>query len=46
SYAIDAVTAVTKGDEDWTLWGPLIVIAAVSAVALALAAATLRRRTP
>ncbi len=46
SYAIDAVTAVTKGDEDWALWGPLIVIAAVSAIALALAAATLRRRTP
>lgn len=46
SYAVDAVNAVTAGNEDWDLWGPLIVIVAVSLAALALAAATLRRRTP
>src|SRR5690606_29674896 len=28
SYAIDAVAAVTKGDDGWNeLWGPLVVIA-------------------
>lgn len=46
SYAIDAVNAVTRGDEGWDLGGPLIVIAAVTLVALGLAALTLRRRTP
>ncbi|UOQ59866.1 ABC transporter permease [Leucobacter rhizosphaerae] len=46
SYAIDAVTAVTSGDEGWDLWRPLMIIAGVTVVALVLAAATLRRRTP
>lgn len=46
SYAVDAVNAVTACDDEWTLWKPLIIIVAVSIVALALAAATLRRRTP
>lgn len=45
SYAIDAVNAVTAGDEGWTLGRPLVVIAAVTVVALGLAALTLRRRT-
>ena len=46
SYAIDAVSAVTAGDEGWDLWRPLLIIAAVTVLALVLAAATLRRRTP
>lgn len=46
SYAIDAVNAVTRGDDGWDLGRPLIVIAAVTLVALGLAALTLRRRTP
>ncbi|GAB2552808.1 hypothetical protein GCM10027033_07530 [Leucobacter ruminantium] len=46
SYAVDAVNAVTVGEEGWDLWRPLVVIVGVSLVALALAAATLRRRTP
>lgn len=46
SYAIDAVSAVTAGDEGWDVWRPLIIIAAVTVLALVLAAATLRRRTP
>lgn len=46
SYAIDAVSAVTAGDEGWDVWRPLLIIAAVTVLALVLAAATLRRRTP
>ena len=46
SYAIDAVSAVTAGDEGWEVWRPLLVIGAVTVLALVLAAATLRRRTP
>ncbi|MFC5337267.1 ABC transporter permease [Leucobacter denitrificans] len=46
SYAVDAVNAVTAGDEGWELWKPLIVIACVSLAALVLASVTLRRRTP
>lgn len=47
SYAIDAVAAVTKGDDGWNeLWGPLVVIASVTVAALVLASTTLRRRTP
>ena len=45
SYAIDAVNAVTAGEDGWELGRPLLVIAAVAAAALALAALTLRRRT-
>lgn len=46
SYAIDAVNAVSAGDEGWDLGKPLIVIAAVTLLALVLASLTLRRRTP
>ncbi len=46
SYAIDAVTAVTAGDDVWTLWGPLLIVAAFAVGALVLASLTLRRRTP
>jgi len=46
SYAIDAVNAVTGGDEGWELGRPMIVIAGVTLAALGLAALTLRRRTP
>jgi ABC transporter DrrB family efflux protein len=46
SYAIDAVNAVTSGDEGWALGGPLIVVGAVTVAALGIAALTLRRRTP
>lgn len=46
SYAVDAVNAVMSGDEGWTLGRPLLVIGAVTVVALGLAALTLRRRTP
>ncbi len=46
SYAVDAVNAVTAGDEGWDLGKPLVVIACVSLAALVLASVTLRRRTP
>lgn len=46
SYVIDAVTAVTDGEGGWDLGGPLLVIVSVTVVALVLAAATLRRRSP
>ena len=45
SYAIDAVNAVSAGNEGWDLGKPLIVIAAVTLLALVLASLTLRRRT-
>jgi len=45
SYAIDAVNAVTAGNEGWDLGRPLIVIGAVTVAALLLASLTLRRRT-
>ncbi|MGZ8804607.1 MAG: ABC transporter permease [Microbacterium sp.] len=46
SYAIDAVNAVTAGDEDWDLWRPLLIVTAFAVGSLIVAAATLRRRTP
>jgi ABC-2 type transport system permease protein len=46
SYAIDAVNAVTAGDEDWDLWRPLLIVTAFAVGSLVVAAATLRRRTP
>lgn len=47
SYAVDAVAAVTAGTDTWEkLWAPLVIVAAVTLVALVLASATLRRRTP
>ncbi|GAA3910855.1 ABC transporter permease [Microbacterium invictum] len=45
SYAIDAVAAVSAGDEGWDLYRPLLIIVAFAAGALILAALTLRRRT-
>lgn len=46
SYAIDAIDAVTKGDAEWDVWRPLLIVVAFVAGALVLAALTLRRRTP
>lgn len=46
SYAIDAIDAVTKGDEGWDVWGPVLVVVAFMVGALVLASLTLRRRTP
>lgn len=46
SYAIDAVTAATAGDDGWNLWRPLLVVLAFGVGCLALASLTLRRRTP
>lgn len=45
SYAIDAVGAVSAGDDGWDLWRPVLIVAAVTVVCLVLAAATLRRRS-
>ena len=45
SYAIDAANAAVAGDDDWTLWFPLLVIAGASMLSLVLASLTLRRRT-
>ena len=45
SYAIDAINAVTAGDEGWDVYGPLLVIGAFLLGALVLASLTLRRRT-
>jgi len=46
SYAIDAVNAVTAGDEGWDVAGPLLIVIAFAVGAIVLAALTLRRRTP
>lgn len=46
SYAIDSVQAVTAGDSGWDVFGPLLVIVGVAVGCIALAALTLRRRTP
>lgn len=46
SYAIDAVNAVTDGDEGWDVLGPLLIVVAFAVGAIILAALTLRRRTP
>jgi len=46
SYAIDAVNAVTAGDEGWDLFRPLLIVTAFAVGALIVASATLRRRTP
>ncbi|PPF42911.1 antibiotic ABC transporter permease [Pseudoclavibacter sp. AY1F1] len=45
SYAIDAINAVTAGDEGWDLWAPILVILAFASGALVLGSLTLRRRT-
>ncbi len=46
SYAIDAINAVTAGDEGWDVYGPLLVVGAYLLGALILPSLTLRRRTP
>ena len=46
SYAVDAVNAVTAGDEEWEVYGPLLIVVAFVVGAVVLASLTLRRRTP
>ncbi|MCK2033810.1 ABC transporter permease [Microbacterium sp. KSW4-4] len=45
SYAIDTINAVTAGDEEWDVFGPLLIVVAFAVGALVLAALTLRRPT-
>jgi len=45
SYAIDAINAVTGGDEQWEVWRPVLIVLAFTAGFLVLASLTLRRRT-
>jgi ABC-2 type transport system permease protein len=46
SYAVDAMTHLTRGTATSDVWVDLLVVAAFAVGALALGAATLRRRTP
>jgi len=46
SHAIDAIQAVTAGDEGWDVGGPLLIVGAFAVAFLVLAPLTLRRRTP
>jgi len=46
SYAVDAMTHLTKGTSTTDVWVDLLVVAAFAVAALGLGAATLRRRTP
>ena len=46
SYAVDAMTHLTRGTDTGDVWLDLLVVAAFALGALALGAATLRRRTP
>ncbi|NYF09226.1 ABC transporter DrrB family efflux protein [Leifsonia sp. AK011] len=46
SYAVDAINAVTAGEEGWDVASPLIVVGAFAVASLAVASLTLRRRTP
>ncbi|MFH8248814.1 ABC transporter permease [Microbacterium sp. B2969] len=46
SYAIDAINAVTAGEEGWDVYGPLLVVLGFLVGSLILASLTLRRRTP
>ena len=46
SYAVDAMTHLTQGTSTSDVWVDLLVVAAFALGALALGAATLRRRTP
>jgi ABC-2 type transport system permease protein len=46
SYAVDAMTHLTRGTDTGTVWTDLLVVAAFAVGALSLGAATLRRRTP
>ena len=45
SYAIDAIDAVTSGDEGWDVWRPLLIVVAFAVGCLVLASLTVRRRT-
>lgn len=46
SHAIDAVQAVTAGDEGWDVGGPVLIVGAFAVAFLVVAPLTLRRRTP
>ncbi|UJP09074.1 ABC transporter permease [Microbacterium sp. KUDC0406] len=46
SHAIDAINAVTGGDQGWDVWQPVLIVVAFAAAFLVLAPLTLRRRTP
>ena len=46
SYAVDAMTHLTRGTSTSDVWTDLLVVVAFAVGALALGAATLRRRTP
>ena len=46
SYAVDAMTHLTRGTSTADVWKDLLVVAAFGVGALGLGAATLRRRTP
>ncbi|GEP48642.1 ABC transporter permease subunit [Microbacterium saccharophilum] len=46
SHAIDAVAAVSAGDEGWDVARPLLIVTAFAVGSLVLASLTLRRRTP
>jgi ABC-2 type transport system permease protein len=46
SYAVDAMTHLTRGTSTAEVWMDLLVVAAFAVGALGLGAATLRRRTP
>jgi ABC-2 type transport system permease protein len=46
SYAVDAMTHLTRGTSTSEVWVDLLVVAAFACAALGLGAATLRRRTP
>lgn len=45
SHAIDAIEAVTAGDEGWDVGSPLLIVGAFAVGCLVLAPLTLRRRT-
>lgn len=46
SYAVDAMTHLTRGTSTSDVWVDLLVVAVFAVAALGLGAATLRRRTP
>jgi ABC-2 type transport system permease protein len=46
SYAVDAMTHLTRGTDTSGVWVDLLVVAAFALASLGLGAATLRRRTP
>ena len=46
SYAVDAMSHLTRGTSTSDVWLDLLVVAAFAVAALGLGAATLRRRTP